>query len=213
LLNFRISYPDTCPENARPLIIGCGLGADAVREEQGRRLDELGPDMISVLTLPLIIPNMGAGEVAIDLKAHGPSMAPATACASGATAIAVARDLLVSGQCDVAVAGAAEAAISRLMTTGFWRMGALSQRTGAVTEASRPFAADRDGFVMGEGAGILVLERTKDATVRGARPRALLVGCGSSSDAYHPTAPAQDARGAEAALRTALMASTNLCIN
>ncbi|MEU8972910.1 beta-ketoacyl-[acyl-carrier-protein] synthase family protein [Streptomyces monashensis] len=186
------------------VVIGCGLGADAVRQEQGRRLEEEGADMVSALAIPMILPSMAAGEVSIDLKAHGPSMAPSTACASGATAIAVARDLLVSGQCDVAVAGATEAAISRLVTTGFWRMGALSQRTSAVTEASRPFAADRDGFVIGEGAGVLVLERTADATARGSRPRALLVGCGNSSDACHPTATAPDARGAEAALRTAL---------
>ncbi|GAA1985883.1 beta-ketoacyl-[acyl-carrier-protein] synthase family protein [Kitasatospora viridis] len=186
------------------VVIGCGLGGATEREEQGRRLEELGADMVSALTIPLIIPNMAAGEVSIDLKAHGPSMAPATACASGATAITVARDLLLTGQCDVALAGAAEAPISRLTTTGFWRMGALSQRTNTVTGASRPFAADRDGFVLGEGAAVLVLERTEDAAARGIRPRALLVGCGSASDAYHPTAPAQDANGAEKALRAAL---------
>jgi 3-oxoacyl-[acyl-carrier-protein] synthase II len=94
--------------------------------------------------------------------------------------------------------------MARLTAAGFWRMGALSRRTGQVTEASRPFAADRDGFVIGEGAGVLVMERTDDATARGARPRALLVGCGSTSDAHHPTAPAPGARGAEAALRIAL---------
>jgi 3-oxoacyl-[acyl-carrier-protein] synthase II len=186
------------------VVIGCGLGADDLREEQDRRLRELGPDMVSALTIPGIIPNMAAGEVSIDLGAEGPSVAPATACASGATAIALARDLLVAGQCDIAVAGGAEAAVARLTAAGFWRMGALSLGTGQVTEASRPFAADRDGFVMGEGAGILVMERTEDATARGARSRALLVGCGSTSDAHHPTAPAPDARGAEAALRIAL---------
>jgi 3-oxoacyl-[acyl-carrier-protein] synthase II len=186
------------------VVIGCGLGADDVREEQDRRLRELGPDMVSALTIPGIIPNMAAGEVSIDLGAEGPSVAPATACASGATAIALARDLLVAGRCDIVVAGGAEAAVARLTAAGFWRMGALSLGTGQVTEASRPFAADRDGFVMGEGAGILVMERTDDAMARGARSRALLVGCGSTSDAHHPTAPAPDARGAEAALRIAL---------
>ncbi|MFE2276689.1 beta-ketoacyl-[acyl-carrier-protein] synthase family protein [Streptomyces sp. NPDC059454] len=186
------------------VVIGCGLGADAVREEQARRLAERGADMVSALTIPQIIPNMAAGEVSIDLGARGPGLAPATACASGATAVAVARDLLAAGQCDIAVAGATEAAITPLVTTGFWRAGALSRRTDAVTRASRPFAADRDGFVMAEGAGVLVLERTADAATRGARVRALLVGCGSTSDAHHPTAPAPDSRGAEAALRTAL---------
>ncbi|MER7897085.1 beta-ketoacyl-[acyl-carrier-protein] synthase family protein [Streptomyces sp. NPDC096046] len=186
------------------VVIGCGLGADAVREEQARRLEERGPDMVSALTIPLIIPNMAAGEVSIDLGARGPSFAPATACASGATAVAAARDLLASGRCDIAVAGASEAAVTPLTATGFWRVGALSRRTDAPAGASRPFHADRDGFVMAEGAGVLVLERAGDAAARGARVRARLVGCGSTTDAYHPTAPAPDGRAAEAALRTAL---------
>ncbi len=184
------------------VVIGCGLGADAVREEQARRLTERGADMASALTIPQIIPNMAAGEVSIDLGARGPGLAPATACASGATAVA--RDLLTAGRCDVAVAGATEAAVTPLAIAGFWRAGALSRRTDAVTGASRPFAADRDGFLMAEGAGVLVLERSADAAARGARVRALLVGCGSTSDAHHPTAPAPDGRGAEEALRTAL---------
>ncbi|MEW2066604.1 beta-ketoacyl-[acyl-carrier-protein] synthase family protein [Streptomyces sp. NPDC007346] len=186
------------------VVIGCGLGAVATHEEQARRLEELGADMVSALTIPQLIPNMAAGEVSIDLKAHGPSLAPASACASGASAIAVARDLLVSGQCDVAVAGGTEAATSRTAVTGFWRLGALSRRVDAVTSASRPFAADRDGFVMGEGAGVLVLEREEHAAARGARSRARLVGCGSTSDAHHPTAPDPGTTGAESALRTAL---------
>ncbi|MGW4023014.1 beta-ketoacyl-[acyl-carrier-protein] synthase family protein [Streptomyces sp. NPDC005009] len=186
------------------VVIGCGMGAGAEREEQAGRLRELGADMVSALTVPQIIPNMAAGEVSIDLGARGPGLAPATACASGATAVAVARDLLVSGRCDVAVAGATEAVVAPLTVAGFWRAGTLSRRTGEPAGASRPFAADRDGFVLAEGAGVVVLERTGDAAARGARVRALLVGCGSTSDAHHPTAPAQDARGAEAALRTAL---------
>ncbi|MFJ8750971.1 beta-ketoacyl-[acyl-carrier-protein] synthase family protein [Streptomyces sp. NPDC102441] len=186
------------------VVIGCGLPAGAVYEEQSRRLEELGADMVSALTIPQIISNMAVGEVSIDLKAHGPSLAPATACASGASAIAVARDLLVSDQCDIAVAGGTEATISRLVTTGFWRLGALSRRADAAAEASRPFAADRDGFVMGEGAGVLVLERVEHATARGARSRARLVGCGNTSDAHHPTAPDPGAKGAESALRIAL---------
>ncbi|MFD8993396.1 beta-ketoacyl-[acyl-carrier-protein] synthase family protein [Streptomyces abikoensis] len=185
-------------------VMGCGMGNMEQVEEQYRRLGRRGPDAVSPLAIPMIIPNLGAGEVSIDLKARGPNLAPATACASGATAIAVARDLLVSGACDVAVAGGVEAAISRLSTTGFRNMGALSGRTDAPGEASRPFAPDRDGFVMAEGAGVLVLERVGDAVARGARPRALLTGCGSASDAHHPTAPPEGAPGAEAALRTAL---------
>ncbi|MEV2255588.1 beta-ketoacyl-[acyl-carrier-protein] synthase family protein [Streptomyces sp. NPDC050147] len=185
-------------------VIGCGMGGVQKWEEQHARLHERGPDMVSPLAIPMIIPNQVAGGVSIDLDARGASLTPTTACASGATAIAVARDLLASGLCDVVVAGGAEAAIGRLCTTGFWRMGALSERTDDVTGASRPFAADRDGFVMAEGAGILVMERLDDALARGARPRALLAGCGSTSDAYHPTSPPEGAWGAEAALTLAL---------
>ncbi|CAL9607592.1 beta-ketoacyl-[acyl-carrier-protein] synthase family protein [Streptomyces sp. enrichment culture] len=190
-------------------VLGCGIGCVDRWEEQGRRLAERGPDFVSPLAIPLVLPNLGTGEVSIDLGARGISLAPATACASGATALALARDLLAADLCDVAVAGGVEAGVSRLSTTGFWRMGALSERGTAPAEASRPFAADRDGFVVGEGAGVLVLERTADAVARGKPPRALLAGCGSTSDAHHPTAPAPDGRGAEAALRTAL-AEANL---
>ncbi|MFF4407478.1 beta-ketoacyl-[acyl-carrier-protein] synthase family protein [Streptomyces sp. NPDC001404] len=185
-------------------VIGCSLGTIDKAEEQYRRLEQHGPDLLSPLALPTLTPGHGVDEVSIHLRARGPSLAPSTACASGATALAVARDLLVSGACDVAVAGGVEAAISRLTATGFWRMGALSGRTDAVAGASRPFAHDRDGFVLAEGAGILVLERVEDAVARGARPRALLAGCGSTSDAHHPTAPLEGAHVAEAALRTAL---------
>ncbi|WP_327341390.1 beta-ketoacyl-[acyl-carrier-protein] synthase family protein [Streptomyces europaeiscabiei] len=185
-------------------VIGCGMGGTEKWEEQSARLDQYGPDRVSPLSIPMIIPNLAAGEVSIDLRARGVGLAPSTACASGATAIALARDLLAADLCDVAVAGGAEAAISRMSVTGFWRMGALSERTDEIGGASRPFAPDRDGFVMAEGAGVLVLERAADAAARGARPRALLAGCGSTSDAHHPTAPPEGATGAEAALRTAL---------
>ncbi|MCS0638603.1 beta-ketoacyl-[acyl-carrier-protein] synthase family protein [Streptomyces sp. LP05-1] len=185
-------------------IIGCGMGGGEKWEEQQARLQERGPDMVSPLLIPLIIPNLVSGGVSIDLGARGVSLTPASACASGATAIAVARDLLAADLCDIAVTGGAEAALGRLSTVGFWRMGALSERADDIGGASRPFAADRDGFVMAEGAGVLVLERVADATARGARPRALLAGCGSTSDAFHPTSPPEGAQGAEAALRAAL---------
>ncbi|AIV33987.1 beta-ketoacyl-[acyl-carrier-protein] synthase family protein [Streptomyces sp. R1] len=185
-------------------LLGCGIGCVDKWEEQARRLDGRGPEFVSPLAIPLALPNLGAGEVAIDLGARGVSLAPATACASGATALALARDLLAADVCDVAVAGGVEAGISRLSTTGFWRMGALSGRTAEPAGASRPFAADRDGFVMAEGAGVLVLERVADAAARGRPPRALLAGCGATTDAHHPTAPSPDGREAEAALRTAL---------
>lgn len=185
-------------------VIGCSFGGAEKWEEQQQLLTEGGPEAVSALAIPMIIPNLPAGEVAIDLGARGTSIAPATACASGATAIALARDLLATGLCDIAIAGGAEAATGRMTATAFWSMGTLSQRTMAPDEASRPFAADRDGFVLAEGAAVLVLERAADAAARGARPYALLAGCGSTSDAHHPTAPPEDAHGAEAALRAAL---------
>ncbi|MGW8789006.1 beta-ketoacyl-[acyl-carrier-protein] synthase family protein [Streptomyces althioticus] len=186
------------------VVLGCGLGGDEVREEQGRRLELRGAEAVSALTIPQLLPNTAAGEVSLGLGARGPALAPATACASGATALAVARDLLTAGRCDIAVAGGTEAALTPLVSAGFWRMGALSGRADAPASASRPFAEDRDGFVLAEGAGVLVLERTRDAEARGASVRARLVGCGSTSDAHHPTAPDPDGRGAEEALRGAL---------
>ncbi|MFB6711139.1 beta-ketoacyl-[acyl-carrier-protein] synthase family protein [Streptomyces sp. NPDC056237] len=186
------------------VVLGVGVGGVSVLADGLRKLDEAGPEAVSPLLVPMMMPNAAAGEVAIALRAHGPSLAPATACASGATAIAVARDLLTSGRCDVVVAGGAESVLTPLVVSAFAAMGALSLRTGDPAGASRPFAADRDGFVIGEGAAVLVLERTPDAHARGVRPRALLTGTGSATDAHHPTAPHPDGAGARRAVGAAL---------
>lgn len=186
------------------VVIGSGLAGAAHLEEQTARLLQAGPDLVSPVLIPMLISNMAAGEVLLDLGARGPSLATETACASGASALAVARDLLLTGACDIAVAGGTEAAISPVVTTGFQRMGALSGRTHDPAAASRPFAADRDGFVMSEGAAILVLERVADALARGRSGYAQLAGAGLSSDAHHPTAPAPGGTVAETALRTAV---------
>lgn len=186
------------------VVLGVGVGGVSVLVDNALKLQADGPQAVSPVLVPMMIPNAAAGEVAIALKARGPSLAPATACASGATAIAVARDLLVSGQCDVVVAGGAESVLTPLVVTAFARMGALSTRTGDPAGASRPFASDRDGFVIGEGAAMVVLEREADARARGRAPRALLVGAGASTDAHHPTAPAPDGRWAQAAVESAL---------
>ncbi|WP_433395287.1 beta-ketoacyl-[acyl-carrier-protein] synthase family protein [Streptomyces sp. CA-146814] len=186
------------------VVLGVGVGGVSVLVDNAAKLAASGPEAVSPLLVPMMIPNAAAGEVAIALKAGGPSLAPATACASGATAIAVARDLLLGGSCDVVVAGGAESVLTPLVVTAFARMGALSTRTGDPAGASRPFAADRDGFVIGEGAAMLVLEREEAARTRGGRARALLAGAGSSTDAHHPTAPAPDGRGAERAVQAAL---------
>ncbi|MEU5286278.1 beta-ketoacyl-[acyl-carrier-protein] synthase family protein [Streptomyces sp. CA-278952] len=186
------------------VVLGVGVGGVSVLVDNAAKLAASGPEAVSPLLVPMMIPNAAAGEVAIALKAGGPSLAPATACASGATAVAVARDLLLGGSCDVVVAGGAESVLTPLVVTAFARMGALSTRTGDPAGASRPFAADRDGFVIGEGAAMLVLERESAARARGRRPRALLTGAGSSTDAHHPTAPAPDGYGAQRAVQAAL---------
>jgi 3-oxoacyl-[acyl-carrier-protein] synthase II len=186
------------------VVLGVGVGGVSVLADNALRLQTNGPQSVSPLLVPMMIPNAAAGEVAIALKARGPSLAPVTACASGATAIMVARDLLLGGQCDVVVAGGAESVVNPLVVTAFARMGALSTRSGDPGGASRPFAADRDGFVLGEGAAMLVLEREADARARGRVPRALLAGAGASTDAYHPTAPEPDGRVAQTAVETAL---------
>ncbi|MEV5260536.1 beta-ketoacyl-[acyl-carrier-protein] synthase family protein [Streptomyces anulatus] len=186
------------------VVLGVGVGGVSVLVDNAAKLAASGPEAVSPLLVPMMIPNAAAGEVAIALKAGGPSLAPATACASGATAVAVARDLLLGGSCDVVVAGGAESVLTPLVVTAFARMGALSTRSGDPAGASRPFAADRDGFVIGEGAAMLVLEREAGARARGGRPRALLTGAGSSTDAHHPTAPAPDGYGAQRAVQAAL---------
>ncbi|WP_328681109.1 beta-ketoacyl-[acyl-carrier-protein] synthase family protein [Streptomyces sp. NBC_00343] len=186
------------------VVIGSGLAGAAHLEDQTVRHHQGGPELVSPALVPMLIPNMAAGEVSLDLGAHGPSLATETACASGASALAVARGLLLAGLCDIAVAGGTEAAVTPVITSGFQRMGALSSRVDEPGLASRPFAADRDGFVISEGAAILVLEREADARARGQRRYARLAGAGQTSDAHHPTAPAPGGVHAEAALRSAL---------
>ncbi|MGK5640618.1 beta-ketoacyl-[acyl-carrier-protein] synthase family protein [Streptomyces sp. URMC 126] len=196
--------PDAWDGARVAVVVGCGLGGTWEWEKQHRRLAARGADLVSPLAVVHFLPNMAAGEVSIDLGVRGPSLCVSTACASGATALATARDLLLRDACDIAVAGGTEACASPLTVTGFHRTGALSTRGDDVAAASRPFAADRDGFVIAEGAGVLVLERAADARARGRRPRALLAGCAATSDAHHPTAQPENAAGAERALRAAL---------
>ncbi|WP_405973087.1 beta-ketoacyl-[acyl-carrier-protein] synthase family protein [Streptomyces sp. NBC_00988] len=186
------------------VVIGSGLAGAAHLEDQTIRHHQGGPELVSPALVPMLISNMAAGEVSLDLGAHGPSLATETACASGASALAVARGLLLAGLCDIAVAGGTEAAVTPVIASGFQRMGALSSRVDEPAAASRPFAADRDGFVISEGAAILVLEREADARARGQRRYARLAGAGQTSDAHHPTAPAPGGVHAEAALRSAL---------
>ncbi|MDX3319085.1 beta-ketoacyl-[acyl-carrier-protein] synthase family protein [Streptomyces anthocyanicus] len=186
------------------VVVGCGLGGVTTWETQHRRLLERGPEAVSALLVPMLVPNMAAGHLAMDLRALGPNLVTATACASGGTALGTAARLLRDGTCDIVVAGGTEAGVSPLMVTGFAQMGALSRRVDDPAAASRPFDADRDGFVIGEGSGMLVLERAADAEARGATVRARLLGHGASADAHHVTAPDPEGAGALRAMEAAL---------
>jgi 3-oxoacyl-[acyl-carrier-protein] synthase II len=186
------------------VVLGCADGGPSTVEVQHRRMLELGAEGVSPMLLPMQLPNMLAGQISLECGATGPSLVVATACASGATALGVARDLLLAGRCDVVIGGGSEAMVTPLVMAGFSQMRALSRRTAEPARASRPFDAGRDGFVAGEGAGLLVLERPGDAAARGARIRGRIVGFGASADAYHVTAPDPAGRGAELAIRSAL---------
>jgi beta-ketoacyl-acyl-carrier-protein synthase II len=186
------------------VVIGCGLGGVTTLENQHSQLLDHGPLTVSAMLIPMMVPNMVAGHLAMEFGATGPNLVTATACASGATAIGVARDLLAGGGVDVVITGGTEAAVSPLVVSGFAQMGALSKRTDEPARASRPFDARRDGFVIGEASAILVLEREADARARGARAHARLLGYGATADAYHATAPDPEGRGAERAVRRAL---------
>ncbi|UNS99798.1 beta-ketoacyl-[acyl-carrier-protein] synthase family protein [Streptomyces tubbatahanensis] len=196
--------PETWDGARVGVVVGCGLGGIGTMETQHRRLLENGPASVSALLLPMLVPNMVAGHLAIDLRATGPNFVTATACASGGTAIGTAASLLRDGSCDVVLAGGTEANVTPLMVTGFNQMGALSRRVDEPEAASRPFDQDRDGFVIGEGSGVLVLEREADASARGARIRARLAGYGASADAHHITAPEPEGAGVTRAVEDAL---------
>ncbi|MEU2718584.1 beta-ketoacyl-[acyl-carrier-protein] synthase family protein [Streptomyces sp. NPDC007205] len=186
------------------VVVGTAFGGIDVWQEQAYRLRERGNLWMSPLTVPLGLANMAAGAVVMDLGLHGPSLAVSTACASGTTAIGAAMELVASGRCDIVLAGGAEAPVTPLVAAGFDRLQALSRRTGDPAAASRPFDRDRDGFVLGEGAAMLVLERRQDALARHTRPHARLLGYGAATDAHHLTDPEPDGRFAEQAVRSAL---------
>jgi 3-oxoacyl-[acyl-carrier-protein] synthase II len=190
--------------NRTAVVLGTAVGGQSTWEAQGVRLQQRGSRAVHPMTVPKAIGNIAAGTIAIDLGLNGPSLTVSTACAAGTTALGMALDLLRSGRCDVVLAGGTEAAVTPLVCTAFDRLKALSRRVGEPSAASRPFDVRRDGFVLGEGAAVLVLERADDVRARGGRARARLLGYGASSDAHHLTAPDPDGRGARLALREAL---------
>jgi 3-oxoacyl-[acyl-carrier-protein] synthase II len=191
------------PDGADPartgVLVGTGVGGLETLERECRAWVDGGEREVSPQFVPMMMPNAAAGTIAMRLGAHGPGFSISSACASGAHSIGEAKRMIERGEADVVVAGGTEAAMTGLCMAAFKRMGALS-REGM----SRPFDERRDGFVMGEGAAVLVLERAEHAAARGATVYGRIAGYGASNDAFHITQPAEDGRGAADAMRAAL---------
>ena len=187
------------------VVIGSGIGGMETFESQHDILRERGPGRVSPFFIPMMISDMGSGQVSIQFGLRGPNFATVSACASGAHAIGESLRLLRAGDADVMVAGGAEATITPMSLAGFSSSRALSTRNDDPQRASRPFDIDRDGFVIGEGAGVIILETEDHARRRGAPLLCELGGYGASADAYHLTAPSEDGNGAARAMKRALM--------
>jgi len=194
------------PENAARVgvLVGSGIGGVYTWETQQRILLEKGPSRVSPFFVPMLIANMGSGQISMIFGAKGPSSTVVTACTTGTNAIGDAYEIIKRGDADAMISGGAEAAIYPLSCAGFSNAQAFSTRNDEPEKASRPFDAKRDGFIIGEGAGILILEELGFAQARGANIRAEIIGYGMSSDAYHMTAPAPDGEGAARCMQTAL---------
>ena len=184
--------------------VGSGIGGFATIEREHEALMKGGPRRISPFFIPSAIANLASGWVSIRTGARGPNSCTCTACTSGAHALGDSFRLIQRGDADAMIAGGSEAAITPLGVGGFCSMRALSTRNDAPERASRPFDKDRDGFVMGEGAGLLVLEELEQARARGARIYCEVVGYGMSGDAFHITSPCEDGDGAIRVMRAAL---------
>ena len=194
------------PANAAEVgvFIGSGIGGFATIEREHQALLEHGPRRISPFFVPAMIINLAAGQVSIRFGAKGPNLATCTACSASAHAVGESFEIIRRGDADAMIAGGSEAAITPMSVGGFAALRALSTRNDDPARASRPFDKDRDGFVIGEGAGILVMEELEHARARGARIYAELVGYGISGDAYHITAPSEDGDGGVRVMRMAL---------
>jgi 3-oxoacyl-[acyl-carrier-protein] synthase II len=191
------------PDNTG-VIIGSGIGGLKVFEAQHDVYRERGPGKISAFFIPMFIPDMAAGIVSIRFSAKGPNYATVSACATSAHAIGDAYRIIQYGDADVMITGGTEAAITPMSIGGFANMQALSENNDGWQHASRPFDRDRDGFVMGEGAGIVVLEELGHAQRRGAHIYGEVVGYGATGDAFHITQPAPDGEGAQRSMQRAL---------
>ena len=195
--------PETDPERIA-VVIGSGIGGALTILSQYDVLREHGPRRVSPHLIPMLMPNGPAATVGLALSARAGVHTPVSACASGAEALSLALDLLRSGRADVVVAGGAESCVHPLPMAGFAQMRALSTRHDDPASASRPYDKGRDGFVLGEGAGVLVLERQEHARSRGARVHAYLAGSGLAADAHHVTAPDPSGQGAARSIVLAL---------
>ncbi len=186
------------------VILGSGIGGMETLEDQSRKLFNKGPKRISPFFIPMMISNMGSGQVSIALGAKGPNTTVVTACASATNAIGEAFRTIQNGDADIMVTGGSEASVTPLSIAGFCSMKAMSTNNDDPKKASRPFDVNRDGFVMGEGAGILLIEELDHAIKRGASIYGEVVGYGANADAHHITTPAPDGEGAARTMSIAL---------
>lgn len=185
-------------------ILGCGIGGIQTLEDQHKRLLKKGPNRVSPFLIPMMITNMISGHVSMQYGAKGPNTTVVTACASGTNAIGDAYHVIKRGDADFMFTGGAEASITPIGISGFCTMKAMSTRNDAPTEASRPFDKDRDGFVMSEGSGVLILEEYEHAKKRGAKIYGEIVGFGYTADAHHITAPAPEGEGGTRSMKMAI---------
>ncbi len=196
--------------NRAGVLVGSGIGGTWTWEEQHRILLEKGPGRVSPFFIPMLITDIAAGRIAMVLGAKGPNLSIATACATSTHTIGEASEIIERGDAEVMIAGGTEAAVAPLAMAGFCALRALSRRNDDPQAASRPFDRDRDGFVMAEGAGIVVLEEMEFAKKRGARIYGEILGYGMSADAYHITQPCPDGDGMARAMENAL-ADARIC--
>ncbi|MGI8650283.1 MAG: beta-ketoacyl-ACP synthase II [Rubrobacter sp.] len=186
------------------IVLGSGIGGISTWEREYQTLKERGPGRVSPFLITMMVPNMAAGQLAIMLGATGPTQCPVLACATGGEAIAEGLEMIRRGDADVVIAGAAEAPITPLSMAGFCAIRAVSRRNDDPQAASRPFDAGRDGFVISEGAGAVILESEEHARRRGAEPIAAVSGYARTTDAYHITSPDIEGTGVERAIKLAL---------
>lgn len=194
--------PDNAPRIG--VMLGTGIGGINTIVSQLMELWQKGPERISPFLVPMMLPDSASGQVAIQFGLKGPNLCPVSACATGTNAIGEAAEWVRRNACDVVLAGSSESAMVAIAAAGFNNMTAISTRNDSPETASRPFDKNRDGFVMGEGAAVLVLEELNHALARGARIYAEVLGYGLSADAYHVTAPEENGAGAAQAMQMAL---------